>query len=349
MEMISRAAAKMTNSASAGELFGAGIWTLAKTAIELFGASVSKFENKFTSYSIDSSLFIDMTAKRDDGQLWDLGTREDQEKLERMQQEHQTELLIGSARCIFFRTLPHPSEKGTKEQLEKAQNEERQYTLACIKAHKRQLSMGRHFLHEHPVHASSWCMPEMREWLSDGRIHLVQGPMCRWRMTATDDRDEQGFVRGKTRWTTSSSRLATLLAREHAGENRRVRLTGQNETIAGAMYSPRLVKEVLKALGKELVDDGRLDSVSLCSAGPTADFLELDTQEWLKDDYDQQGHLLDPIKVKEGKREEIGWVLLQKLFDFVPESECAERHRPTLLTEMGSEEQGRRGQSTTGC
>ena len=36
MDMISKAAAKMTNSAAAGELRGAEIWTLAKTAIELF-------------------------------------------------------------------------------------------------------------------------------------------------------------------------------------------------------------------------------------------------------------------------------------------------------------------------
>ena len=82
----------------------------------------------------------------------------------------------------------------------------------------------------------------------------------------------------KNEMGTSSSRLATLLAREHAGENRRARLFGQNETIAGAMYSPSLLKEVLKALEKQLVDDGRLDSVSLYSAGPTADLLELDTQ-----------------------------------------------------------------------
>ena len=114
-----------------------------------------------------------------------------------MQQEHQTELLIGSAPCISFRTLLDPSEKGTKEQMEKAQDEERQNTQSCIKAYKRQLSMGRHFLHEHPVHASSWCTPEMEELLSDGRIHLVQGPMCHWRTTARDDRGEQGFVRRK--------------------------------------------------------------------------------------------------------------------------------------------------------
>ena len=124
----------------------------AKTAIELFGASVSKFANKFTSYSIDSSLIIDMTAKRDDRQFWDIGTREDQERLEQMQVEHQTELLIGSAPCIPFAHLLHIFEKGTKEQIEKAQDDERNHTQACIKAYKRQLSMGRHFLHEHPMH-----------------------------------------------------------------------------------------------------------------------------------------------------------------------------------------------------
>ena len=100
-------------------------------------------------------------------------------------------------------------------------------------------------------------------------------------------------------------------------------MIGHNETIAGAMCSPRLVNEALRALGKQLVDDGRLDSVSLYAAGPTADCPELENGK--KDDYDQQGNLLDPIKVKEGKREEIEWVLKQKLFNYVPQSECTER------------------------
>ena len=86
---------------------------------------MSKFANTFTSYSIDSSLFIDVTAKRDDGQFWDFGTRE---KFEPMQQELQAELLIGSAPCISVLTLLHSSEKGMKEQIEKAQDEERDDT-----------------------------------------------------------------------------------------------------------------------------------------------------------------------------------------------------------------------------
>ena len=76
-----------------------------------------------------------------------------------------------------------------------------------------------------------------------------------------------------------NEQLETLLARKHA-----VRLSGQNGTIARAMYSPRLVKELLNTLGKKLVDDGRLDNVSLYSAGPTTEFPELDTQEWQQDD-----------------------------------------------------------------
>ena len=246
MELISNAAAKMMNAAVKCELTSAEVWMLAKTAIELFGASVSRFANKCTSYGIDSTLIIDLTARRDDGQFWDLGTKEDRERLEQMQQEHQTELLMGSAPCISFRTLLYPC--GTKTQTDRVQDQERQYTRACIEAYKRQLIIDRHFLHEHPVHASSWCMPEMRELMTDGRVHL----MCHWRLASTGDGDEQGFMRGKTRWVTSSSRLAALLAREHAGENRRVRLIGRNEMIAASMYSPKFVNEAFKVLGIHL-------------------------------------------------------------------------------------------------
>ena len=80
MELISSAAAKMMNAAAKCELTSAEVWTLAKTATELFGASVSRFANKSTSYGIDSTLIIDLTARRDDGRFWDLGERERTEK-----------------------------------------------------------------------------------------------------------------------------------------------------------------------------------------------------------------------------------------------------------------------------
>ena len=90
--------------------------------------------------------------------------------------------------------------------------------------------MGRHFLHEHLEHATSWSMSEMLEILNVGRIHLVLGPMCHCRMAPTDDRIEQVFVRGKTQMEKSSSKLATLLARENV--NRIPPDTGIHEQMA---------------------------------------------------------------------------------------------------------------------
>ena len=99
------------------------------------------------------------------------------------------------------------------------------------------------------------------------RVRCVTG-VCRLVMATSRDlcvekRDGRRATRG--------------LARKHAGENCRVRLIGRNEMIAASMYSPKFVNEALRVLGKQLIDDGRLESVSLYLAGPTADFPELDT------------------------------------------------------------------------
>ena len=169
--------------------------------------------------------------------------------------------------------------------------------------------------------------------------YKVRCVTCVWSRHHTTNRDLRVERRDGRR-----AALAALLTRKHAGEDRQVRLIG----LAASMYSPRFVNEALKVLGKHLIDDGRLDSVSLYSAAPTADFPELDTRGWQEDDYDQQGNLLDLIKVKEGKRKEIEWVLKQKLFDYVPQSECTERQGKLFFVGIGIEKQGRKGQSSIG-
>ena len=106
------------------------------------------------------------------------------------------------------------------------------------------------------------------------RVRCVTGVLA-----STGDGNEQGFVRRKTNWATSSSRLATLLAREHAGENRRGRIIGQNVMIAASMYSPRLVR---------CEHSGSSWSTTDASVCKQLDFLELDTRDGQEDDHDQQ-------------------------------------------------------------
>ena len=101
-------------------------------------------------------------------------------------------------------------------------------------------------------------------------------------------------------------KAGSFAGKKNAGENRRVRLIDRNEMIAASMYSPKFVNEALRVLGKQLIDDGRLDSVSLYSAGPTADFPELDTRECQEDDYDQQGNLIQSKSRKERENKSSG-------------------------------------------
>ena len=148
---------------------------------------MSELANKFTSCSIDSSLIIDMTAKRDDGQFWDSRNERGSRELgANAARTPNRSLDWKRATHILSHIIAPPSEKGTKDQIVKAQDEVRQYTQSFIKVYKRQLSMGRHFSHEHPVHASSWCMPEMQELLSAGRIRCRVRCVTSACMTATD-------------------------------------------------------------------------------------------------------------------------------------------------------------------
>ena len=108
-------------------------------------------------------------------------------------------------------------------------------------------------------------MPEVRDLLSDGRIHFG----ARSDVSLAHDcvrRSRRTRIRAwKNEMGNEQLEAGNIAGERTCWRIRRVRLIGQNETIAGAMYSPRLVKEVLKALGKQLVDDGRLDSVSRLS------------------------------------------------------------------------------------
>ena len=121
-------------------------------------------------------------------------------------------------------------------------------------------------------------MPEMREFLNDGRIHLVLGPMCHWCMASTRSK-----LTGVRAWKNEMGN-EQLEAGNIVGERTCWRKSSSSVDWAewndfGSDVVTETCADVLKTLGKQLVDDGRLDSVSLYSAGQTTDFPELDTQE----------------------------------------------------------------------
>ena len=69
----------------------------------------------------------------------------------------------------------------------------------------------------------------------------MQGPMCRWRMTATDDRHEQGFEEKRERAFSSSRGMLEKIV--ECG------LIGQNETDVLTETCERSVKSAREAAG----------------------------------------------------------------------------------------------------
>ena len=54
----------------------------------------------------------------------------------------------------------------------------------CCTLYQEQLRQGRHdFLHEHPWSARSWGLPCIQQLMSHPTVEIVQGHMCRFRMT----------------------------------------------------------------------------------------------------------------------------------------------------------------------
>ena len=88
------------------------------------------------------------------------------------------------------------------------------------------------------------------------------------------------------------------------------------------MYSLRLVKEVLKALGKQLVDDGR--TAAVCTQqDPQRTFLSWTHKNGKMTSTISKEICLTQSRSRKEKERDIDWVLNQKLFDYTPESECA--------------------------
>ena len=81
----------------------------------------------------------------------------------------------------------------------------------CVQAYELQMRMQKHFIHEHPQNPTSWIMPEVQSLASDPRVFNIDGPMCRWNMTARSSNNEEKCMRKQTRWFTCSKEIADVL------------------------------------------------------------------------------------------------------------------------------------------
>ena len=290
-----------------------------------------RFTPVASRYGLTPGFCVDLTTEKPSGGHWDLSRTEDVRELEQLQEREKPRLLIGSPPCKdFCRLLLFRISK--EEMAERQEQGGKQHIRTAVDAYWRQLREGRHFLHEHPARSDSWKMPEIVEMSKDPRVHIVQGPMCRWKMALCDSQGT-GFVRKETKWMTSSPELAKVLqgtCSNYKGRDwhRHIHLEGGSRTAPSAQYPPGLVCAVLRSFRTQLLEDGQ--ELHSFAAGPHNDEAELPGGKWDSSTEvpyfvdSVSGQQLDPAQVKAGRAEEMSWIDARKVFIPVPIEECWE-------------------------
>jgi len=238
---------------------------------------------------------VDLETMKPDGTHWDLDNRADVLNVKAMIQDEDPYLVTGSPPCDPFSKLQNLS-KHKRDPKVVADNLARgkRHIRTCIGIYRERMDKGRYFLHEHPKGATSWDMEEMKELMKDPRVYVVQGPMCRWDMKATDAQGE-GYVRKETVWVTNSICLAETLQgvckNVKAGReiHRHVHLIN-GRARAAQVYPPKMVKAVVLGIRDQLIMDGEmpglnaLDEDGYGKAGPVPDENEYGIDDFMEQD-----------------------------------------------------------------
>ena len=119
------------------------------------------------------------------------------------------------------------------------------------------------------------------QWLaSQPGVYYVEGPMCHWHMTSTDEQGE-ALVKKETGWLTNSSELANILnvqcsnmLADKSCWHRHVHLVNGRAKVA-EQYPPKLVRAILKCLKNNILSRGQINAVELMHGGPTAELPEV--------------------------------------------------------------------------
>ena len=219
----------------------------------------SKFSSCATRLGLRAGFAVDLTTARASGTVWDLSLKDDRAELRRVQNREQPELLAGSP-CV-------ESQEISKLKTERIEPQIRTF----VQAYKLQMAMQKHFVHEHPKDSTSWEMPKIQSLVSDPRVHIIDGPMCRWSLKARGSNEKAEFMRKQTRWITSSKEIAQVVRRDGRWkrDRRPVLMTGKSET--ACEYPASLVVAMLSAIKRQMISDGAIRVGELHFAGPVPD------------------------------------------------------------------------------
>lgn len=250
---------------------------------------------------------------------WDFSRIEDRLAAEKLIDEQDPELLIGSPMCTAFSTLQQWSfPRMEPGHLARMWEEATDHLRFCCKLYKKRREKGKKFLHEHPARATSWETEEIKGILKLKGVRRVTGNMCAFGMTSRDQWGE-GFVCKPTGFMSNSEEILEELERKCT--NPQMRNEGRGGEVhrhvpllygrAGpaAIYPPALVAAILRWLKRHIEGPRRTarEINSVDKGEGIGDYVheeDSSDERWEAWD-DVSGACLDPELVRAARGEEL--------------------------------------------
>ena len=194
-----------------------------------------------------------------DGQPWDFSMAEKRERARRLLRQQKPYLLIGSPACKPLNEC-HCVDT---EAMRRARIAGILHMNFVISLYHEQLEGGRYFLHEHPIGATSWALPDMEALMQVPGVQEVRGDLCQYGAEIRRGARRGDPVMKPSGFLTNSPEVAKAVSKRCEGQDGKCSreaggihrpCTGQHATNA-AKYPRGLRRAILQGITKQLKED----------------------------------------------------------------------------------------------
>ena len=290
-----------------------------------------------------------------DGKSWDFTKACDRAAVFRQIRSERPALVIGSPPCTMFSRLNINLNAKKMGQGEWARRrvEAMVHLQFAVQVYQEQLRCGRHFLHEHPLTATSWSVPEVLALRALPGVGEVVADLCQFGLRSPSPAGGSGPALKPTRFLSSSPAILQNLEKRCRGGHSHVQVLGERAA-AAAIYPPGLCRAVLRGLGRQMAEEGKPAPPGLVCAvaegravhdigacGPSLSRIdatpmqvearddrvgdeEVELRQWGGQVYwdENSGEALPPNLTQAARREELTFMRDWSVWDEVLVSEC---------------------------
>ena len=220
------------------------------TFVEMYGCGniVHAANHVLRNLNVDGLATFDLRTARPDGRAWNFSRKSDRKMAIEYIKDKKPSWVIGSPPCTAFSRLQGLNYyKMDPEKVKAILKEARMHLHFVISLYHLQLAHNRHFVHEHPVGATSWADKYMVKLLNHPRVGTAVSDQCMYGLKTADANGNLVEAKKPTKWASSSphmlKRLSTRCDKSHSHEH----LIG-GKAAAAAYYPAKLISQILRGI-----------------------------------------------------------------------------------------------------